>query len=370
MNKAVIGLGFGDEGKGEVVNYLCASEPDAMVVRFNGGHQAGHSVYGGEQLTNKHVFSNFGSGSFKGNYTYWDKFCTVEPIGLMRELWVLDRKKVYPTLYVNYDCPVTTPYDIAYNRTMERLNKHGSCGVGFGSTIGREEAGYQLHYIDLFYDIILQPKMDGIRKYYGFDVDLDCFYEAIEKLRGTDSINPVTNPPRMHDLIYEGAQGLLLDQTYGYFPNVTRSYCGTQNIDHPCNVEYYLVTRCYQTRHGNGFMSNENADHIWLDPWETNYTHPWQGEFRRGTLDMNLINYAMNSDPVLRQDDVPKYMVITCLDHAKSHRLMVGDNLCELNTENDLVAAIEHNLEVPVWGFALGRKTKDGISFTLTKEVK
>ena len=68
---AVIGLGFGDEGKGSVVSYLTKACDSTIVARFSGGHQVGHTV-----CTNntRHVFSNFGSGTLNGTPTYWSKF--------------------------------------------------------------------------------------------------------------------------------------------------------------------------------------------------------------------------------------------------------------------------------------------------------
>ena len=87
-NSVVIGLGFGDEGKGLVTNYL--SSPSSLVCRFSGGHQAGHTVI---ENGKRHVFSNYGAGPLKGAPTYWSQFCTFEPIGFLKERAIL-RKKV------------------------------------------------------------------------------------------------------------------------------------------------------------------------------------------------------------------------------------------------------------------------------------
>ncbi len=73
-NRAVIGLGFGDEGKGVVTEYLCSQDPEhTVVVRFSGGQQAGHKVCKGDT---EHIFSNFGSGTLSGCPTYWSEHCT------------------------------------------------------------------------------------------------------------------------------------------------------------------------------------------------------------------------------------------------------------------------------------------------------
>ena len=156
MKIAVIGLGFGDEGKGNIVNYLCSQHPNPLVVRYNGGHQAGHTVV---HEGTRHVFSNFGSGTLQGKPTYWSRNCTVEPIGMMKEYKILYEKKARPILlYVNPEAMVTTPYDIQMNIEREAHYGHGTVGVGFGDTIARNLRGYRLFFRDLFYPKILNEK--------------------------------------------------------------------------------------------------------------------------------------------------------------------------------------------------------------------
>ena len=106
--KAVIGLCFGDEGKGRVVDFLDHS----LTIRFSGGQQAGHGVIRNGE---KHTFSNFGSSTLKGIPTYWSKFCTVDPVGMIRELNELMKINVNPLIYIDGDSPITTPYDKFYN---------------------------------------------------------------------------------------------------------------------------------------------------------------------------------------------------------------------------------------------------------------
>src|SRR5690606_12238557 len=108
VGKAVIGIGFGDEGKGITTDFLCSRSRNPIVVRFSGGHQAGHTV-----VLNgvRHVFSNFGSGTLRGAPTYWAKYCTVNPIGIINELDSLIKKGITPKLYIDEKCPITTPYD-------------------------------------------------------------------------------------------------------------------------------------------------------------------------------------------------------------------------------------------------------------------
>lgn len=105
-NKAVIGLGFGDEGKGLFTDYLCSQSANPLVVRFSGGQQAGHTVV---RDGIRHVFSNFCAGALQGAPSYFSKFCTIDPIGIVNELTVLLDKGVEPLLFIDTNCPVTTP---------------------------------------------------------------------------------------------------------------------------------------------------------------------------------------------------------------------------------------------------------------------
>ncbi|MFW2477394.1 MAG: adenylosuccinate synthetase, partial [Sediminibacterium sp.] len=126
MKKAtvIVGLGYGDEGKGLLTDYYCHNADRPLVIRFNGGQQAGHTVV----LKNgtRHVFSNFGSGTLRGVSTYWSAYCTFSPRYFLEELSLLP---ITPMLYLDPACPVTTHYDVLYNRALEisrGKNRYGS----------------------------------------------------------------------------------------------------------------------------------------------------------------------------------------------------------------------------------------------------
>lgn len=345
--KAVIGLGFGDEGKGMFVDYLCSHNPDSIVIRFSGGHQAGHTVV---KDGVRHIFSNFGSGTLRGNKTYWSKHCTVEPVSLFNEFDVLLNigkyaKGIYPVIYIDDRCPVTTPFEILKNRSLEATNKHGSCGVGFGATIDREEKFYSLRFIDLYYPDILKAKMNVLKDYYNFDVDLEEFFYVCNSIPKFDNIKRILGAPFARDYIFEGSQGLLLDQHMGFFPNVTRADTGSKNL--PDDIEYYLVTRAYQTRHGNGFMTNEYIPffEIKANPNETNVTHEYQGKFRRTMLDVSLLEYAIRSDKKIALSD-KKNLVITCLDHMKEWKFTYNGEIINCGTRNNFIKKIKNILNI------------------------
>jgi len=324
-NTMVIGLGFGDEGKGMVVDYLAHTVPIArnlnpLVVRFSGGHQCGHTVVIKDL---RHIFANFGSGTLRGRPTYWSKYCTVDPVGLIKEFRILKEKGIEPTLYLDERCPITTPADKLQNCRNESKFEHGSCGVGFGTTIEREEGFYSLTVLDLFYPEIFSVKLKAINDYY----DSACFITletrkeflaCCDLLKNADWVRLVLGLPKFDSYIFEGSQGLLLDQHFGFFPNVTRSDTGCKNAIELLgsgDMDLFLVTRAYQTRHGNGFMSNRCLPlNIVFDPEETNKDNTRQGEFRRALLDVSLLEYAMKKDYHIRHIR-RKFLVITCLDH-------------------------------------------------------
>lgn len=345
--KSIIGLGFGDEGKGITTDYLCSKSKNPLVIRFSGGQQAGHTVI----LNNKqHVFSNFGSGTLRGIPTYWSKKCTIDPIGLINELNILIKKNINPILYIDKSCPITTPYDMLNNQRSEKNNNHGSCGVGFGSTIERENNKYSLTFEDLFYSSILSVKLDLIKRYYGFNekIILMRFMECIFLILKHKNIKLVNSIPSQFDeYIFEGSQGLLLDQNIGFFPHVTRSNTGTKNIlEYTNDIELFLVTRAYQTRHGNGPMTNENlSNNIILDPGETNINNKYQGKFRRSLLDLDLLQYGINKDEYIRENK--KTLVITCIDHiVNKYTFTYKNNLIYSSSENEFIHKISKVLGI------------------------
>jgi adenylosuccinate synthase len=335
-NSLVIGLGFGDEGKGHITSYLVSQSRNSLVCRFNGGHQAGHTVYFGGH---RHIFSSFGSGTLQNIPTFWSKFCTLYPIALKNEYEVLRKIGIRPTLYVDPLCPITTPFDIISNQYCESLNNHGSVGVGFGATIERHENNHCIFAEDLFNLTVLKTKLDLLKEYYSeiykinsliWDIQYQQFLDAIEYLF-TNIVIYLSDSSilKKFDIVFEGAQGIMLDQKHGFFPHVTRSNTTSKNameliVENNLNIpEIYYITRTYQTRHGNGPLSNES---IFAPPilvnneQETNVTGEWQGKFRTGILDLDLIDYALTIDNLYSQsipkDSISKNLVITCIDQT------------------------------------------------------
>ena len=346
--KAVIGLGYGDEGKGLFTDYLCSKSNRPLVIRFSGGQQAGHTVV---RNGVSHVFSNFGAGTLSGAPSYFSSFCTIDPIGIVNELSVLLEKGVNPLLFVDEKCPVTTPYDAQHNQNN---NLHGSCGVGVGATISREENYYSLTFGDLFYPWGLTTKLSLIKDFYANldDIDVANFLECCEIITNTNHIKKANSIPvnGYTDYIFEGSQGLLLDKNYGFFPYVTRGNTGTQNILQLLeieNLEVYLVTRAYQTRHGKGPLSNEMLpNNISKNPDETNKYNLYQGEFRYALLDVSLLEYIIQKDKYIRNTR-NKSLVITCLDHIRNeYRFTYNSIINYCKNEAEYVDRIANLLKI------------------------
>lgn len=306
----VVGLGFGDEGKGVVTSSLVAESDNPMVVRFNGGHQAGHTVV---KNGYRHVFSSFGSGTLHGAPTYWSQFCTVYPKALLKEFELL--KQFNPILYIDPLCPITTPFDVTAN---QKDCKDGSVGVGFGKTLQRQQDHYTLFAKDLKYNSVLKIKLDQIINYYQLDSQQKTeFLLDVEEMLSLENIR-IGRPQHKGDFIFEGAQGILLDQTFGFFPHVTRSNTTSKNalslIDRNVQPTIYLITRAYQTRHGNGPMTGEPIN-LKNNKEETNVTNTYQGNFRTSTLDLDLINYAIECENII-SGNIPKKIIMTCCDQV------------------------------------------------------
>jgi len=360
MRAAVIGLGFGDEGKGMVVSYLSSILKKPLVVRYSGGHQAGHAVV--DERNRKHSFVNFGSGTLQGCPTYWSKHCTFEPVGFLNELADLvdlmkedfDGIKVY----LHEDCPVTTPYDINFNQKAEVEKMHGTCGVGFGETLERESNHFHLRVSDLFNPSVLVIKLEQVAKYYGLfyksPVDTTDFLEAVSVLNSESKFpNEVitvvgdTDVPSYPNTIYEGSQGLLLDQDIGFFPHVTRSNVGRKRLDNFIYHydEVWYVTRAYQTRHGAGPMTNEDEPFTLINlETETNEENKWQGPFRRSILDLDLLKYAIKHDRKNIRRVQEERLVITCLDQMVQWIYKEDGDLHTCENETDFVANVAKSL--------------------------
>jgi adenylosuccinate synthase len=349
--RAVIGLGFGDEGKGVVTDYLCSQNPDSTtVMRFSGGHQCAHTVVvdGIE-----HVFANFGSGTLRGCPTYWSEYCTFEPTGFIKEYNILKEKGINPCIYIHDNCKVTTPEDIVAN-WKEANNNHGTTGTGFWKTIERNQAGITLSISDILNNRH-GKKRSNVMEYYKHIVGNDAsitlgidFHGSLTKLERilNESVFLSNVYPTDKDIVFEGNQGLLLDKDIGFFPHVTPSKTNLNNIfklGYELD-EVYLVTRAYQTRHGNGPMSNEDKTLNIIEVHEkATKENQFQGKLRKTILDLDLLKKGVDEgiNETCERREITKNLVVTCLDQIKGKPTLTHNKkLIEFDTIKNFIKYI------------------------------
>lgn len=348
----VAGLSWGDEGKGAAVDWLCRrGDGPKTVVRYNGGAQAGHNVVTSDGR--HHTFSQFGAGTFAGARTFLSRHMIVNPLSFEPEARHLEERiasNPHALVTVDREALVTTPYHIAVNRLRELLRgdgRHGSCGMGVGETVATarilgkyalrvgdlEETSLAERKLDLLLALI-NCQVDELRKEYQDAIKSRSIELAVNKicrpLRGyiaeTESLRAFVSKVQVVDgrehlrgllrspghLVFEGAQGVLLDERHGFHPHTTWSDCTFGNadrmldeVDGPERTRVGCL-RAYHTRHGAGPFPTERRD--WRPAGDHNAEHEWQGAFRVGHLDGDLVRYAV--DALRGLDEVH----VSCLD--------------------------------------------------------
>ena len=329
---SLLGLGFGDCGKGLFTDHLCGAWQAHTVVRFNGGAQAGHNVVLADGR--HHTFSQFGAGSFHaGVATVLASPVVVHPTALRVEEEALRRVGVtdaFPRLLIDARCRVTTPFHQAAGRLREWARgaaAHGSCGVGVGETVRQALAapGDALHYGDLLHPARALAKLEASRMALRreFAGVVPSHAEAAQELallddaslaqRWLDAAAPCLrlSPPASADAIgqrlvrpgtvlFEGAQGVLLDEWRGFHPHTTWSTISTAAVDavlHDAGigapVQHLGVLRSYLTRHGPGPLPTHDRALAARLAEPHNADEGWQGAFRRGHPDAVLLRYAL-----------------------------------------------------------------------------
>lgn len=368
----VLGLGYGDEGKGLITarNLLNGGN---FVIRFSGGHQVGHTI---AQAGIKHTYSNFpsgfGSSLFRSKVFFWSKNCTVCPSTLFIESKALISKcginnsHFKNSFNLSPESPVTTPYDIAANQVEHATNGNiSTIGVGYGTTMKRFlESPHKLKVTDLLAPRrILEAKLEGIKDYYSFiafdEVNienmLEGFWKGVDWIKNFGKFGNLMNYTDDAIFVFEGNQGFLLDQERGIFPHVTRGYTtGRQAYEilrsdkrhHDLNeVTLDLVTRAYSTRHGAGSYPNEEGyiklySVIGNRPEEINVTNPFQGDFRMGTLYYNELFYAIDSLILEAKEynflDLTINIHVTCLDQTND-KVLVNNEFISFKTFSDAI---------------------------------
>lgn len=369
--KAIItaDLLFGDSGKGTVVDYLSSKFMSTLVIRYNGGSQCAHNVYADDHF----CFHQLSSGSFNNADTLLLDTVIINPILLQSEL--VNFKHSFGTkykfnVYIHDNALVTTPYHVTANRVEELKLKHGSCGLGIWKTIefAQKDPLNAIRIKDLYGSFeLLCNKLSSIRAAYKSTVDesIDSSYQqdymCDELLRhiarkmqcictdpniikcNDDTITKLIK--KQTTIIFEGAQGVLLDKDRGVLPHVSATDTSTylaeeflQRINYKGYIHKMGIIRSYVTRHGAGPLPSEIKG--LKIPGENNEYNEWQQDFRVGTFDKSLIKKALEICPI---DSI----FITCLDNdpfkRDDHYLHYAKQLAEM-------------IEIPLSGISYGKK--------------
>ena len=313
---AVIGKNFGDEGKGFTCSRLASSLKKALIIKHNGGGQAGHTVEDPEGKW-RFIHHQIGAGAEYHVPTLFadtfmpDLFQLGKEVKEFTELFGFQ-----PILYSEKNARITTIDDVLLNMGAEFArgkNRHGSCGMGIEECVQRNAAGYGITVEELAtwskQDIL--DRLKKIRKEYtGRRAKIlgiyssNPYYEMlnnetvlenfVEEVKENVKLLTLVDADRkwlekFQHLIFETGQGLLLDQDYeAYAPHLTSSKTGIHNPavfleKRGLSLEEAIyVTRPYVTRHGNGPLPCE------VDPSElpgvgedlTNRPNEWQGTLR------------------------------------------------------------------------------------------
>lgn len=348
-------LGFGDSGKGAITDRIASyhKSDNVVVVRYTGGSQAGHTVDlnepGGTDPQLRHIHSSFASGALGGIPSHMSQFCPIYPQNLVREAAVLrDKNPEYNSKQNNTVdplAPMITVYDVAWNRITQ--TNTNTVGIGIGATMERMlHSENRTFMIDVTHRHVLMHKLARVHDYYLTKIAATCpgklnDFHAIaarEDLNPEDAWDFIEFRPtpwvlaKYDNVIFEGAQGIMLDQDHGFMPHVTWGYTTSRNAVEIINaygrcteVTTHHVTRAYQTRHGDGPMTVPVTDAITPNDL-TNVTNPFQGALRVGELDVNLLAYAAAVDDAYLQQlqcrRNPMQLHVTCCDHLEADALL------------------------------------------------
>lgn len=330
----ILDLGLGDAGKGLLTDFLVRRLDAGLVVRFNGGAQAGHNVVTPDGR--HHTFSQFGAGTFQPRVkTYLSRRVVIHPIALLIEGDILEANGVpdpFSRLRISDQALVITPFHQASNRIREIArgnDRHGSCGVGVGETVEDAISSPEdrIQARDLKDRLLLRRKLTAIRtrkrsqmavlcqkiplspdlarelEIFERDDVLEVWIEAVARvsdlgLVASDSVLGDWLSEAEH-AIFEGAQGVLLDEEAGFHPHTTWSRCTAANAEElirelspGAKVTRVGVLRTHAVRHGPGPLPTETSD---LAPAvsEHNQSNEWQGTVRYGWFDAVLARYAL-----------------------------------------------------------------------------
>lgn len=279
-NVVVLGTQWGDEGKGKIVDLL--TEKVALVARFQGGHNAGHTLVIDGVKTILHLIP---SGILRGNVTCLiGNGVVLAPDALLKEIRLLENRgiPVRERLLISAACPLILPCHAALDQARELARgsaKIGTTGRGIGPAYEDKVARRGLRLGDLFNRPRFAERLEELMEYHNFlltkyyGVAASDYAETLALAEDwATQLKPLVGdiPGRLHatraaggDILFEGAQGSLLDIDHGTYPFVTSSNTtaggtATGSGFGPLYLDYVLgITKAYTTRVGSGPFPTE-----------------------------------------------------------------------------------------------------------------
>ena len=331
----IIGLFFGDEGKGHTTAYLTEKYNVTASIRFSGGSQAAHRVV---KKGIPHIFAQFGSGNSVSKVTtFLTDQMVIDPFALLEEAFIHRKRglgNLLERLFIDDNCTVVHAYNKSLNRA-EELNREimgqerrSTTGMGVGQTFQDLRINKTtLKVKDLLNEQKISEKLmfilnEKTRQFLqldtkvwsefsnGLDVSLKEYIKRLRELgkilgKNYSCILPheifnekLLTAMRTENVIFEGSQGTLLDRRFGKNPYITNSNVSLRSAERKIDELGYKgkcfnigVMRGYITRHGLGPLPTETEE-IALQIDHNCYNN-WQGHFRRGWLDLPLLDYSI-----------------------------------------------------------------------------
>jgi len=365
-NVLLVGTHWGDEGKGKVVDVL--SENAGGCVRFQGGHNAGHTLVINNVKTILHLIP---SGILR------DDVKSIIGNGVVISLEALEHEikelmdnniSIENKLFISQSCHVILPthvaLDIAHEQSLGK-SSIGTTGRGIGPTYEDKVARRGIRLIDFFNTDILRKKLEKSMKYHNFllkeyyksdtisvDSVLDKLTPIFDRIKKyvCDVVPLILDLNKDSNIIFEGAQGTMLDIDHGTYPYVTSSnttlpglITGTGiGVD---KVDYSLgITKAYTTRVGHGPFPTELHDQLGLD------IAKWGGEVgattgrarRCGWLDLKILRQSVE----LNRIDGIALTKLDVLDNLEKIKICVDYG--DINYESFEVSDMEY-LEIDGW---------------------
>ncbi len=278
MNTAVIGLQWGDEGKGKIVDYL--SEDFDLVVRYQGGNNAGHTVIVDDTTYKLNLIP---SGIIRGKVCYLGQGVVLDPSHFYSEFDQITKKIESPKIYLSSNISLILEYHKQLDKINELILKNekkiGTTSKGIGPAYQDKVGRKSIKLYDLKSKNLIEEKLETLKKFYdpileSFDerkINVDktvqellSFYGLIKELIVDNSF--IKKEFKNKKILFEGAQGALLDLDHGSYPFVTSSNTVSSNIviGSALQVDYKTVGifKAYATRVGNGPFPSELFDNV------------------------------------------------------------------------------------------------------------